>query len=49
MLELKSIVSKILRNYEVHSGGPENEVVLVAEAVLSSKNGVNLKLTRRQW
>lgn len=49
MLEIKSMVSKILRNFVVHSGGPENDIVLIAEAVLSSRNGINLKLTRRKW
>lgn len=49
MLQIKSTVSNILRNFNVHSGGPENDVLLVAQAVLSSKNGIKLKLTRREW
>lgn len=49
MLEMKSMVSTILRNFVIHSGGPENDVVLIAETVLSSKNGVKLKLTPRVW
>lgn len=49
MLEIKSVVSKMLRNYVLHPGGPEHEVILVAETVLTSRNGINLKLTRREW
>lgn len=49
MLEIKSMISKMLRNYVIHSGGPENEVILLAEAVLTSLNGFHLKLSRRQW
>lgn len=49
MLEMKSVVSQILRDFVIHSGGPENDVVLLAETVLTSKNGVKLKLTPRDW
>lgn len=49
MLEIKTVVSKILRNFTLHSLGPENDIIVAAEAVLSSRNGFNLKLTRREW
>jgi len=47
MLEIKTTISKILRHYELILGNPEEKMILVAEMVLKSKNGINLKLKKR--
>jgi hypothetical protein len=49
MLELKSILSNILRNYEVSLGDPEEKMKLIGELVLRSLHGINVKLERRKW
>lgn len=49
MLELKSLLSKLLRNYKFSLGDPEEKMKLIAELVLRSKNGINLKLEGREW
>lgn len=49
MLEMKSTLSKILRNFELLPAVPEHKLILVSEAVLKSKNGMKLKLVKRQW
>lgn len=48
MLEMKSIVSKVLRRFEIQIG--ENyEPTLVAEMILRPSNGVILKATPRMY
>ncbi|XP_023309756.1 probable cytochrome P450 4d14 [Anoplophora glabripennis] len=49
MLELKSILSRTLRNFELHPPTIEHKMVLIAEAVLKSSNGVRVRLARREW
>ena len=49
MLELKSTISKVLRNYELFSAGEKFELILVNEVILKSKNGVNLILKDRVY
>jgi cytochrome P450 len=49
MLELKSLLSKLLRNYKFSLGDPEEKMKLMAELVLRPINGINLKLERREW
>nr|WKR34928.1 cytochrome P450 CYP4BN80 [Monolepta hieroglyphica] len=44
---MKSILSKVLRNYEVQSCG--HELSLAAETVLRSENGIKVKLAKRDW
>lgn len=46
MLEMKSLLSKVLRNYEFVED-PEHEVILTAETVLKSANGIRVGLKRR--
>ncbi|CAG9824979.1 unnamed protein product [Phaedon cochleariae] len=47
MLEMKSLVSKILRNFVLlPSGDPP---ILAAETVLKSANGIQMKLRKRDW
>ena len=48
MLELKSLLSKVLMNYKLCLGHPEEQLKLVAELVLRSQNGIRLKLERRK-
>ncbi|KAG5893584.1 hypothetical protein JTB14_028351 [Gonioctena quinquepunctata] len=47
MVGMKSTVSKILRKYELVSCG--HEVILAAEAVLISYNGIKIALKKRNW
>ncbi|PNF34049.1 Cytochrome P450 4C1 [Cryptotermes secundus] len=49
MLEVKSLLSKLLRNYKFYLGDPEEKMKLNGELVLRSINGINLKLERRDW
>jgi hypothetical protein len=49
MLELKSLFSKLLRNYKFSLGDPEEKMKLMAELVLRSINGINLKIESREW
>lgn len=47
MLELKSIVSTVLRYYEVLPALPKHVIVLSAETVLKSANGVHIRIKKR--
>jgi hypothetical protein len=47
MLELKALLSTLLRNYKLFLGDPEEKMKLMAELVLRSRNGINLKLEKR--
>nr|CAI5832394.1 unnamed protein product [Callosobruchus analis] len=49
MLEMKSTLSKILRNFELHPTNPELKLILASEAVLKSTNGVRIRLAERNW
>lgn len=49
MLEMKSTVSKILRNFKLFPAGHDFEPVIAAEVVLKSINGINIKLKKRKW
>lgn len=46
MLEIKSIIVKILKNFEV-SLSDGDDPILIAEIVLKSKNGINVMLKPR--
>ncbi|KAJ8981727.1 hypothetical protein NQ317_003792 [Molorchus minor] len=48
VLEAKSCLSKILRNFELQPASPEHELELVSEMVLKSKNGMRMKLVNRK-
>ena len=48
MLEMKSTVSKVLRNFEL-SVAPGYEPILVAELILRPDNGVMLQLKKRTY
>jgi hypothetical protein len=45
MLELKSAIAKLVKNFEILPGSQEPEVVI--QLTLKSKNGIHVKLKRR--
>jgi hypothetical protein len=47
MLEMKSILSKMLRKYKFSLSDPDEKLKLVAELVLRSANGFRLKVAHR--
>ncbi|KAJ3656953.1 hypothetical protein Zmor_015996 [Zophobas morio] len=47
MLEIKSVISKIVRNFEIKATFPRHEVQLSVEAVLKSVNGIKVELKKR--
>ncbi|KAJ3656945.1 hypothetical protein Zmor_015989 [Zophobas morio] len=47
MLEMKSIISKIVRHFEIKPTSPRHEVKLSAETVLKSLNGIKVTLKKR--
>jgi cytochrome P450 family 4 len=47
MLEIKSLVSKIIRNFELSPAFPRHEMVLSPETVLKSLNGVRVGIKSR--
>jgi cytochrome P450 family 4 len=48
MLELKSTISKVIRNFKLAPASPHHSLKLVAETVLKSDNGVRLALMERK-
>ncbi|VEN41620.1 unnamed protein product [Callosobruchus maculatus] len=49
MLEMKVLLSKVLRRFQLIGTTPPHQIILSAEAVLKSKNGIKLRLVRRKW
>nr|QZM07478.1 cytochrome P450 monooxygenase CYP4SS3 [Lasioderma serricorne] len=49
MLEMKATVSKVLRKFKLSPATPNEEPILVFEAVLKSANGINLRLEQRTY
>nr|WKR34923.1 cytochrome P450 CYP4NQ23 [Monolepta hieroglyphica] len=47
MLEMKSTISKVVRNFELHPPTPQYAMQLSPETILVSKNGVRLSLKKR--
>ncbi|XP_031343101.1 cytochrome P450 4V2-like [Photinus pyralis] len=47
MLEMKVVVSKILKHYRLLPTVPEHKLILKGETVLKSKNGVCIRLAKR--
>ncbi|CAH0550618.1 unnamed protein product [Brassicogethes aeneus] len=47
MLEMKSTISRIIRHFELLPSIPEHSVQCAAETVLTSKNGINIRLKKR--
>ncbi|KAJ3655751.1 hypothetical protein Zmor_014866 [Zophobas morio] len=48
MLEMKCTISKILRKFKLKPSTPEHTLILAAESVLKSANGVKISLDLRQ-
>ncbi|XP_019867386.1 cytochrome P450 4d2 [Aethina tumida] len=48
MLEMKCILSKLIRKYELLPSIPEHKIKLAAETVLKSANGVFMRIKRRK-
>lgn len=44
MLEMKTIISKVLMNFEVIPADPEQEMIMTTEVVMKAKNGVHVQL-----
>ncbi|KAG5893586.1 hypothetical protein JTB14_028353 [Gonioctena quinquepunctata] len=49
MLEMKCTLSKLLRNFEILPATPKHSLILSAEAVLKSANGVRIKVRPRKF
>ena len=49
MLETKSIISKIVRHFEIKPTLPRHELKLSVETVLKSVNGIKVTLKKRNW
>jgi cytochrome P450 family 4 len=47
MLEMKSVISKILRTFELQPAVPQHTLKLVSETVLKSLNGIKIRLKLR--
>ncbi|CAG9827259.1 unnamed protein product [Diabrotica balteata] len=47
MLEMKSIISKVIRNFEIYPSTTQKELQLSPEIILVSKNGVCISLKNR--
>ncbi len=48
MYEEKSVLSSIIRNYKITSVEKRDEIALIAELILRTHNGINVKLERRR-
>ncbi|XP_065158647.1 cytochrome P450 4c3-like [Atheta coriaria] len=48
MLEMKCILGKILRNFEIHPSYPAHEVKIQADIIIASKNGYRIQLKHRK-
>ncbi|XP_023309753.1 cytochrome P450 4V2-like isoform X2 [Anoplophora glabripennis] len=49
MMELKTTLSKVIRNFELRPSTPEHVLLLAPETILLSKNGVRISINRRKW
>lgn len=47
MLELKAVISKVLRNFVLKLPENSEELILMTEVILKSKNGVKITLNKR--
>ncbi|KAF2895443.1 hypothetical protein ILUMI_10730, partial [Ignelater luminosus] len=49
MLDMKSVVSKLLKHYELLPSIPQREPTLAAETILKSSTGINIRLKPRKF
>jgi hypothetical protein len=47
MLEMKSVISKVIRHFELTPAVPRHELILSVETVLRSANGIKVGLKKR--
>ncbi|XP_044266774.1 cytochrome P450 4C1-like [Tribolium madens] len=47
MLEMKSLISKVIRHFELKPANPHHQLVLAAETVLKSANGIKIGIRAR--
>lgn len=47
MLEMKSLVGKVVRNFELYPALPHHKLELTIEIVLTSLNGIKVGLRKR--
>ncbi|CAO1432822.1 unnamed protein product [Diamesa hyperborea] len=47
MLEMKSIISKVVQNFQLSIAKENEELILMSEMVLRSENGVNINVKKR--
>jgi cytochrome P450 family 4 len=47
MYELKSIISKVIKNFELSLPGNEDELEIYSDMILNSQNGVKLAVKKR--
>lgn len=47
MLEIKALASKVLRKYEIVRSNPTHVLLLSAETILKSANGLHIALRER--
>lgn len=47
MLEMKTLLSKIVRNFEILPAIQQQEIVFVPEITLATKNGIKVSLRKR--
>lgn len=48
MLEMKSIVSKVVRNFEILIKEENKELILCTELIMRPKHGIKLQFKKRQ-
>lgn len=48
VLEMKSLVSKVLRNFEISMDPSYRKPILIAEIILKPENGIFLNLKKRE-
>lgn len=49
MLEMQTIISGILKEYELYPVDTPSSITLIQDVVLRSKNGIKIKFRRRKW
>ncbi|CAG9771770.1 unnamed protein product [Ceutorhynchus assimilis] len=49
VLEMKSVISGIIKNFELYPTDPPHKMVVSPEAVLKSVNGVMVRIQRHKW
>ncbi|KAJ8913515.1 hypothetical protein NQ315_017065 [Exocentrus adspersus] len=47
--EMKTTISKVIRNFELLPSIPKRDLELAPETILVSKNGVHISLRKRKW